>query len=175
MKQAEIWLPVVGFENWYWVSDLGRVKSRRKVLAAGPDAYGYPKVSLCRNGVAKTARVATLVMAAFVGPRPMGMEIRHFPDRNPANCSLANLSYGTHSQNEKDKIEHGTHQNASRMYCRKGKHPLFGDNLIVTKRQRVCRECARQRQAEYNQKLRDHGITPGMPGARLPVQLVADH
>jgi hypothetical protein len=36
------------------------------------------------------------------------MECRHFPDRDPSNNRLENLSWGTHKQNEADKQHHGT-------------------------------------------------------------------
>lgn len=53
-------------------------------------------------------RVHQLVLEAFVGPCPPGMEVRHFPDRDPANNNLSNLSYGTRVQNSFDKTLHGT-------------------------------------------------------------------
>lgn len=72
---------------------------------------GYQTVSLCRNGKMKTHLVHKLVMEAFRGPKTKGMEIRHFPDRNPANNKLSNLSYGTKSQNQRDRLFHGTDSN----------------------------------------------------------------
>ena len=53
--------------------------------------------------------IHTLVLEAFVGPCPPGMVGRHYPDRDPANNALANLSWGTPSQNVQDSLEHGTH------------------------------------------------------------------
>jgi hypothetical protein len=45
---------------------------------------------------------------AFVGPRPAGMGACHFPDRNPLNCRLENLRWGTQLENMKDQAVHGT-------------------------------------------------------------------
>lgn len=56
----------------------------------------------------KLKLVHTLVLTAFVGPRPQGMECRHFPDRDPSNNRLENLSWGTRQQNVDDQIPHGT-------------------------------------------------------------------
>lgn len=53
------------------------------------------------------ARVHRLILLAFVGPCPPGMECRH-ADGNPANNLLSNLSWGTPSQNTADQIKHGT-------------------------------------------------------------------
>lgn len=49
-----------------------------------------------------------LVLEAFVGPCPEGMEARHYPDRDPTNNKLDNLSWANHIENEKDKEKHGT-------------------------------------------------------------------
>lgn len=58
--------------------------------------------------------VHTLVLEAFVGPRPEGMEACHFPDRNPANNSLKNLRWGTHQENMQHRDLHGTTARGSR-------------------------------------------------------------
>lgn len=52
--------------------------------------------------------VHRLVLEAFTGPCPRGMEARHFPDRNPANNNLGNLSWATHTINLSDRLVHGT-------------------------------------------------------------------
>jgi hypothetical protein len=52
--------------------------------------------------------VHRLVLEAFVGPCPIGMQCRHFPDPNPANCNLKNLQWGTPMENTEDKRVHGT-------------------------------------------------------------------
>ena len=49
-----------------------------------------------------------LVLEAFVGSRPEGMEACHFPDRNPANNTVSNLRWGTHQENIHDQLVHGT-------------------------------------------------------------------
>jgi hypothetical protein len=52
--------------------------------------------------------VHRLVLEAFIGPCPKRMQACHFPDRNPANCNINNLRWGTHADNENDKEIHGT-------------------------------------------------------------------
>jgi hypothetical protein len=56
----------------------------------------------------KQEAVYRLILLAFVGPCPEGMIARHFPDNNPQNNKLENLSWGTHKQNQNDRKIHGT-------------------------------------------------------------------
>jgi hypothetical protein len=123
----ERWLPIPGFEGLYEVSDQGRVRSldrvvhkravrggpliqtrrRGKVLKQSPDTHGYPMLNLCVGGVSKGCLVHHLVLAAFVGPRPVGQECRHL-DGTRTNGALANLCWGTPLQNTDDRRRHGT-------------------------------------------------------------------
>ena len=66
----EVWLPVRGYEGLYEVSDLGRVRSKRKLLKLTPDPV-YLKVALCKEGRSKKMRVHQLVATAFL-PKPPG-------------------------------------------------------------------------------------------------------
>lgn len=52
--------------------------------------------------------VHRLVLLAFVGPCPQGMECCH-GDGNPENNNVENLRWGTRSENVADMIRHGTH------------------------------------------------------------------
>jgi hypothetical protein len=65
-----------------------------------------PTVHLRRNSRTYTKRVHKLVLEAFIGPCPIGMEVCH-NDGNSVNNNLHNLRYDTHKANEKDKIAHG--------------------------------------------------------------------
>jgi hypothetical protein len=51
--------------------------------------------------------VHRLVLEAFVGPCPEGMECRHL-DGNPGNNRLENLAWGTARENWEDALRHGT-------------------------------------------------------------------
>ena len=68
---------------------------------------GYHKVKLCHDGRQRKVYVHTLVLLAFVGPCPDGMECRHL-DGNPANNHVSNLAWGTSAENHSDRISHGT-------------------------------------------------------------------
>ena len=57
--------------------------------------------------------VHRLVLLAFVGPCPEGLQCCH-NDGNPANNTLANLRWGTPKSNAADRLKHGTHNRGSR-------------------------------------------------------------
>jgi len=56
----------------------------------------------------KKFQLHRLILEAFVGPCPKGMECRHFPDKNPHNNAVSNLQWGTKKQNQQDRVFHGT-------------------------------------------------------------------
>lgn len=123
---AEEWRGVVGYERRYEVSDQGRVRSwvkwhryggltdEPRIKSQTTDRKGYMRVKLS-DGLTpeKTHSTSTLVMAAFVGARPEGMEVCH-NDGNPSNNRLDNLRYDTPRGNAADKLLHGTNNHGSR-------------------------------------------------------------
>lgn len=94
---------IAGDDGSIWSSD--RDGSRRKRLSVCRDRHGYGYVSIRGSGYRRT-RVHTLVLTAFLGPRPDGMDCRHL-DGDPANNVLSNLRWGTHAENMRDTIRHG--------------------------------------------------------------------
>ena len=115
----EEWRPIPSFDGWYEVSTLGRVRSWRtsgrhyltrasspRILR--PYVNQYQQVLLYPvEGKPVTRRVHALVAEAFHGPRPEGMQVRHL-DGNPLNNISDNLRYGTVSENQRDRVRHGT-------------------------------------------------------------------
>lgn len=122
---TESWAEITGYEGIYEVSDQGRVRSldRRvsltrngktyarnyagRVLKPTPAAQrGYPRVTLCRDGVETPAYVHTLVLEAFVSERPEGMQACH-EDDEPTHNTPSNLRWDTRSGNMADAVRHG--------------------------------------------------------------------
>ena len=79
-------------------------------LVLNDDVFGYHQVNLCDGvGSPQNTYVHELVLLAFVGPRPDSrMDCRHFPDPDPTNNRLENLSWGTRKENAHDRVIHGT-------------------------------------------------------------------
>ncbi len=113
-ESLERWLPVVGWEGLYEVSDLGRVRClprkwvpQTRLLKTVHSPGKYPQVGLFKPGRKLTQMVHQLVAKAFLGPCPSGMEVCHF-DGNRANNAVSNLRYDTRKANHADKRRHGT-------------------------------------------------------------------
>jgi hypothetical protein len=124
--QDERWLPIADCDG-YDISDHGRVRSwvvpgqrymRRAVpalRALRTDHLGRMCIVLWCGGAAKLVgfRVHRLVLEAFVGPCPEGMEACH-NDGDTHNNRLANLRWDTAKANHADKLRHGTAQRGER-------------------------------------------------------------
>lgn len=106
MIVEEKWLPVVGFELIYSVSTNGRVRRERPIRRLRVSVAGnqrYPYLVLSKNGKQTTHRVHQLVMRAFIGPCPDGMEINH-KNGNKTDNRLENLEYITRLENARHGI-----------------------------------------------------------------------
>jgi hypothetical protein len=97
----------------YQVSDRGRVRSVPRVLSDGrrhgggllaqyQDADGYQRVSIA----GRSELVHVLVLEAFHGPRPAGMEGCHGPKGQQVNTA-AELRWDSKAENERDKKRTG--------------------------------------------------------------------
>jgi len=109
-----IYKDIVDFPG-YQVSDEGLVRrlcksGKYKQLKLTVIDGGYQRVSLYKNGEKFNRCVHTLVLETFICKKPEGLEARHFPDKDPSNNRLYNLSWGTKKQNNLDKIFHGTNR-----------------------------------------------------------------
>lgn len=156
----ERWLPVVGYEGLYEVSDQGQMRSVKHTgIRKDGRSYtvraqqikictclrtGYGDVSLRRDNKQMRGRIHVLVLEAFVGPRPDGNYGRHL-NGDPTDNRLVNLQWGTPAQNMHDAVGHGTHHWSSRTRCDKG-HEYAGDNVIIRENgSRRCRACRKDR------------------------------
>jgi hypothetical protein len=124
--QLEMWKPICGYEGFYEVSNLGRVRRMgglvvrtikgttfeqrqpEKILSPSHTArQRYPLVSLSKNGTVEKTYVHTLVAEHFIGPRPEGMQICHGP-KGSSDASVLNLRYDSPKGNASDRDVQGT-------------------------------------------------------------------
>jgi len=122
--EQEKWLPVVGFEDSYEVSDLGRVRSvtrerpnkhKSTALIAGfylipmKNKSGHLSVKLYKNNSPKQKFIHTLVVESFVGVGLVkkGFVIDHV-NNIPSDNRLENLQIITMSLNGRKDRSKGT-------------------------------------------------------------------
>ena len=114
---CEIWKPIKGFEEFYEISNYGRIRSLDRVIIQkgkfGQDTNhiykgkivklfvykdGYARVGLHKNGEMKTYSVHRLVGEHFLEKKPGKDCINHL-DCNKANNNVNNLEWCTQSEN----------------------------------------------------------------------------
>ena len=115
----EEWRPLVGYEGYYMVSNLGNVKSlnyrgtgKEKILKPQKTGDSYLQVHLYLDGKGKFYLVHRLVAQAFL-PNPDNLPEVNHKDENPKNNNVDNLewctskynsNYGTRNQRVAEKI-----------------------------------------------------------------------
>ncbi|AHG63176.1 NUMOD4 motif-containing HNH endonuclease [Advenella mimigardefordensis] len=134
-ESKEVWEDIPGYEGIYQVSNMGKVLSlgryayaeykgtpyrqfRPARLMKTHSGNGYLYVSLEKGGVKVRKGVHQLVLMAFVGLCPEGMEVCH-NDGVRANNNLTNLRYGSRQDNADDRIKHGNSRPGSECHLSK--------------------------------------------------------
>ena len=153
------WRPIP-WAPMYWVSTTGRVWSSisEKELKQNVNNDGYCRVNLSVNGTRyDSVMVHRLVAETFI-ENPQGKPFVLHRNGSPSDNSVDNLRWGTHEENMRDSVIHGTHHVARRTHCPKG-HPYDSENTYTHRGGRSCRTC--HRQAVYESTKR--GLTPEDP------------
>jgi hypothetical protein len=114
ITETEIWKPIPGFPG-YDISNYGNVVSYRNNygridrdghLIKPSIKRKYKVVQLSKDGRKWHIAIHRLVLLAFYGPCPKGLECCH-NDGNPLNNHISNLRWDTISSNRIDRIKHG--------------------------------------------------------------------
>lgn len=103
----------VGDDGSIWSCWKKNGRGRPYVLSADwrrlkPDVrrFGHQYITLSRQGATVRRQVHQIVLEAFVGPAPDGLEGCH-DDGNASNNALGNLRWDTHQANMLDRSRHG--------------------------------------------------------------------
>ena len=102
----ETWRDISGFEGVYMVSNMGRVKSLRRVgkrsdhILRNRNNKGYKQVGLCRKGDMENHKVHQLVAEAFLDHIRCGMSfVVHHKNYDKTDNKLDNLEIVTNRYN----------------------------------------------------------------------------
>ncbi len=106
----ELWLPIEGYEGYYEVSNMGRVKSlsrpvensqrnvKEKFNKFHLKRDGYHSVLLSKNKIKKTISLHRIVAKAFL-PNPEFKKFVNHIDGNKLNNCLSNLEWVSSREN----------------------------------------------------------------------------
>lgn len=97
----EEWKPIIGYEDSYEVSNMGRVKSKqlsKDAILKQHNKGDYMYVYLRKNNKQKNCRIHRLVAEAFI-PNPNNLSDVHHIDHDKKNNKLTNLEWLSHADN----------------------------------------------------------------------------
>lgn len=119
---SEVWLPVVGYEGKYEVSNTGLVRSvdrevfnrgsgraytlKGQALKVKKDRDGYLIVSPCVDGVNKYLRVHRVVASAFLSNPENKAHVNHI-NGDKSDNSVSNLEWVSHVENMRHAKHNG--------------------------------------------------------------------
>lgn len=98
--EGEEWKPIKGYEDRYKVSNMGRVRSKAKILSQGGKIYKHVTLNNGDVNHRSTRTVHTLVAKAFI-PNPEGLQYINHKDYDTHNNRADNLEWCTASYNIK--------------------------------------------------------------------------
>lgn len=125
---TERWLPIVGYEGLYEVSDHGRVRGvprmdeiedslgRRYRRPIGGNLIKpffrneYPRVNLKKDRKQASFLIHRLMLLTFVGPPPKEDWYGCHNNGEPTDNRLSNLRWASPKSNQADRKAHGTYQ-----------------------------------------------------------------
>ena len=98
--EGELWKGVPGYEDYYEVSDCGRIRSFHtgRIMGTGLNNW-YRSISLCKNGTKKSVCVHQVVAKVFI-PNPENKPCVNHIDGDKTNNHVSNLEWATFKENE---------------------------------------------------------------------------
>lgn len=131
MEIKEEWKPVTGYEGYYEVSNLGRVKSLERLLHRGggrgdkiepprfmtimKNHWGYNIVALSKDGKQRRFMLHRLVAMAFIGEPPVGFNQINHKDGNKDNNTPQNLEWCNNAMNQKHAWQLGLNHSTDKL------------------------------------------------------------
>lgn len=109
----EIWKDIKGYEGLYQISNLGRVKSLKRMIKKRKceeitkipsiTNKGYYRLPLCKYGKIKYFHIHRLVAETFIPNLENKPTVDHI-DRNKLNNVVSNLRWATYNEQIKNRV-----------------------------------------------------------------------
>ncbi len=113
----------------YTINEHGVIRNKRGERKPFKATTGYLYIVMRNKGIKKACAVHRLVAEAFIGDAPPGKEFVAHSDGDKENNNFKNLRYVNRSENEMDKVLHGT-SNRGENY---GRSVLKQDQVVEIK------------------------------------------
>lgn len=100
-NSVEEWRDVVGYEGYYQISNLGRVRNYKKhILSNHVATNGYLLITLCKNKIKKHCLIHRLVAQAFI-PNYNDYPVINHKNEIKSDNRVENLEWCTRSYNSR--------------------------------------------------------------------------
>ena len=131
----EIWKPVIGYENYYEVSNFGRVRRIQtgRILKGSTDYDGYSLVGLYLNQKVRMFRRHRLVAQAFIPNPDNKSEVNHI-DGDKLNNFVGNLEWVSCQENIQHAWRTGLRDEVGKKISKanKGRHGATVGRIAIT-------------------------------------------
>jgi hypothetical protein len=163
----EIWKDIPEYGGHYQASNLGRIRSKERIVKklsgltkkiveqkykgkilnpTKADKYGHLSVHLGVDNKKYICAVHRLVLMAFVGKCPDGMECCH-NNGDASDNKIENLRWDTHKNNNHDRKIHGNYKTGK-------DHPMYGRKMPEELKERLMKfHLGRKASAETKAKM----------------------
>jgi hypothetical protein len=143
-NQVEVWKDIVGYENFYQVSNLGRVKSLKsylitkagvvkprheKIMNQSLKSNGYKTIMFSVNNVQKRFYVHRLVAISFIKNLEKKSEVNHLNCIKTDN-RFENLEWNTSTENKNHAMNNNLFPKGEKSYSSK----LTEKNILAIRR-----------------------------------------
>lgn len=109
IEEEEIWKDIPNYEEYYEVSNFGRVRRKAYIMKCRLTYDGYPAITLCGGGEQKSKTIHRLVAESFVENPNNKTQVNH-KDGIKSNTAASNLEWVTPSENVIHALELGLKQ-----------------------------------------------------------------
>ncbi len=125
-KIKEEWVDIIGWEDYYEISNLGRIKSKKRVvdskcgklrvvkstiLSLFVNSCGYTGVLLSKKGKQRKTTTLHRLLALHFIPNPLSLAEVNHKDTNKKNNRLSNLEWVTKAENIRHAKANGLYKN----------------------------------------------------------------